>query len=240
MGAKKVKSHCAFFIIVAILSHANPFKHPANIWRVIMKQILFCCLLGLSLLVNGCETLSPQTAGEVAGSTPAVPASENAPSGSYAIGKGDVLEITVWREPMLSGETIVRNDGMVSVALLGDVRAEGRTPMELRDEIQSRLKEFVGEPAVTVTIRTPTSLKFYVVGEVRTPGEYNLVTDLTVVQGIARAGGFTEWAAKDKILLIRKENGVEKRFKVNYKDIIKGNGASQNVGLRPGDTIVVP
>jgi polysaccharide biosynthesis/export protein len=205
-----------------------------------MKQILCLFLLGLSLLVHGCETVSPRASGEEAGNPPAVQSSDNAPSGSYAIGKGDVLEITVWREPMLSGETVVRNDGMVSVALLGDVRAEGRTPMELRDEIQTRLKEFVGEPAVTVAVRTPTSLKFYVVGEVKTPGEYNLVTDLTVVQGIARAGGFTEWAAKDKILLFRKETGVEKRFRVNYKDIIKGRGASQNISLRPGDTIVVP
>jgi polysaccharide export outer membrane protein len=156
------------------------------------------------------------------------------------VGKGDVLEVTVWREPMLSGETVVRSDGMISVALLGDIRAAGRTPMELRNEIQNRLKEFIGEPAVTVTVRTPASQKFYVVGEVRTPGEYNLVTDLTVVQGIARAGGFTEWASKDKILLLRKENGVEKRIRINYKDIIKGEDSSQTLVLRAGDTIVVP
>jgi polysaccharide export outer membrane protein len=205
-----------------------------------MKKILLGCLLGLSLLIYGCETLVPGATGEAGNTPPTVLPSATAPGANYAIGKGDVLEISVWREPMLSGETVVRNDGMVSVALLGDIRAEGRTPMELRDEIQTRLKEFIGEPAVTVTVRTPTSLKFYVVGEVKTPGEYNLVTDLTVVQGIARAGGFTEWAAKDKILIIRKEDGVEKRFKVNYKDIIKGRGASQNVNLRPGDTIVVP
>ena len=205
-----------------------------------MKKILLYCLLGLSLLIQGCETLSPQAAGERADQSPAVQSSENAPGGNYSIGKGDALDISVWREPMLSGETVVRNDGMVSVALLGDVRAAGRTPMELRDEIQTRLKEFIGEPAVTVTVRTPTSLKFYVVGEVRTPGEYNLVTDLTIVQGLARAGGFTEWAVKDKILLLRKENGMERRIRVNYKNIIKGIDPAQNLTLRPGDTIVVP
>jgi polysaccharide biosynthesis/export protein len=205
-----------------------------------MKKTLLYCLLGLSLLIQGCETLSPQAAGERADQSSAVQSSENAPGGNYSIGKGDGLDISVWREPMLSGETVVRNDGMVSVALLGDVRAAGRTPMELRDEIQTRLKEFIGEPAVTVTVKTPTSLRFYVVGEVKTPGEYNLITDLTIVQGLARAGGFTEWAAKDKILLLRKENGVERRIKVNYKNIIKGKDPAQNLILRPGDTIVVP
>jgi polysaccharide export outer membrane protein len=205
-----------------------------------MKKILCCGLLSLCLLVHGCAGQSFQTDEATADKPPAVQSSANPAEGNYSVGKGDVLEVSVWREPMLSGETVVRNDGMVSVALLGDVRAEGRTPMELKNEIQSRLKEFVGEPAVTVTVKTPASQRFYVVGEVRTPGEYNLVTDLTVVQGIARAGGFTEWAVKDKILLIRKENGVERRIKINYKDILKGKGGTQNLILRAGDTIVVP
>ncbi len=165
---------------------------------------------------------------------------EVSPVEEYEIGKGDVLDISVWREPMLSGETVVRNDGMITVALLGDVKAVGRTPMELRNEIQTRLKEFIGEPAVTVTVRTPASQKFYVVGEVRTPGEYDLVKELTVVQGIARAGGFTEWAAKDRVLLIRREGPLERKIKINYKEIVKGKDSGQNLTLRANDTIVVP
>lgn len=165
---------------------------------------------------------------------------EVASVGEYEIGKGDILDISVWREPMLSGETVVRNDGMITVALLGDVKAVGRTPMELRNEIQMRLKEYIGEPAVTVTIRAPASQKFYVVGEVRTPGEYDLVKELTVVQGIARAGGFTEWAAKDRILLIRREGPSERKIKVNYKEIVKGKDSGQNLILQANDTIVVP
>jgi polysaccharide export outer membrane protein len=159
---------------------------------------------------------------------------------SYLIGKGDILEINVWREPMLSGETIVRNDGKISFTLLGDVQAAGRTTSDLKDEIQERLKSFLGEPVVTVMLRTPASQKFYVIGEVRTPGEYDLVKDMTVVQGIARAGGFTEWADKGKIVLLRKERGEEKKIRVNYKDIIKGNNIGQNILLRANDTIVVP
>ena len=141
---------------------------------------------------------------------------------------------------MLSGETVVRNDGNISFTLLGDVQAAGRTTSELKDEIQERLKTFLGEPVVTVMLRTPASQKFYVIGEVRAPGEFDLVKDMTVVQGIARAGGFTEWADKGKIILLRKEGGEERKIPVNYKDIIKGKNIDQNIMLRANDTIVVP
>jgi polysaccharide export outer membrane protein len=205
-----------------------------------MKTILLYGLASLLLCVGCAQTPFTHTAAKPADLPVSTPESASTPGGDYPVGKGDVLEVSVWREPMLSGETVVRSDGMISVALLGDISAAGRTPMELKNEIQKRLKEYIGEPAVTVTVKTPASQKFYVVGEVRTPGEYNLLTDLTVVQGIARAGGFTEWASKDKILLLRKENGVERRIRINYKDIIKGEDSSQAFLLRSGDTIVVP
>jgi polysaccharide biosynthesis/export protein len=205
-----------------------------------MKTILLYGLISLLLCAGCAQTPFTHTARGPADQPVSTPEPGSTPAGDYMVGKGDVLEVSVWREPMLSGETMVRSDGMISVALLGDIRAAGRTPMELKNEIQTRLKEFLGEPAVTVTVRTPASQKFYVVGEVKTPGEYNLVTDLTVVQGIARAGGFTEWASKDKILLLRKEDGMEKRIRVNYKEIVKGEDSSQNFILQVGDTIVVP
>lgn len=159
---------------------------------------------------------------------------------AYVIGKGDILEINVWREPMLSGETIVRNDGMISLTLVGDVQAAGRTTLELKGEIQERLKKFLGEPVVTVMLRTPSSQKFYVIGEVKTPGEFDLLKDMTVVQGIAKAGGFTEWADKGSIVILRHEDGVERRIPVSYKDIVKGKNTGQNILLRANDTIVVP
>lgn len=163
-----------------------------------------------------------------------------APGGNYAIGKGDVLEISVWREPMLSGETVVRNDGMISLALAGDIQAAGRTTMDVKEEIQTRLRQFIGEPVVTVMLKTAASQKFYVIGEVRTPGEYDLIKDMTAVQGIARAGGFTEWAKKDEIIILRKEGGIENKIPVNFKEIVKGRSVSQNIMLRANDTIVVP
>jgi polysaccharide export outer membrane protein len=159
---------------------------------------------------------------------------------AYTIGKGDILEINVWREPMLSGETIVRNDGMLSLTLAGDVQAAGRTTLQLKEEIQERLKKFLGDPVVTVMLRTPSSQKFYVIGEVKKPGEYDLVKDMTVVQGIAKAEGFTEWADKGSIVVLRQEGGVERRVPVSYKDIVKGKNVGQNILLRANDTIVVP
>jgi polysaccharide biosynthesis/export protein len=163
-----------------------------------------------------------------------------ADAGTYSIGKGDVLEVNVWREPMLSGEVVVRNDGMISLALAGDVPAAGRTTMDLKLEIQERLKKYLGEPVVTVILRTPASQKFYMVGEVKTPGEFDLIKEMTVVQAIARAGGFTEWAKKDKLLILRSEGGVEKRISVNYGDIVKGKAIEQNILLRANDTVIVP
>jgi len=206
-----------------------------------MKKILLGLLISLSILIY-CGLKSPAYAAEAKApdGKPALvrQGADNEVNGNYVLGKGDVLDITVWREPMLSGEALVRADGMISVGLLGDVRAVGRTPMDLKDEIQRRLKEFVAAPAVTVTLKTPASQKFYVIGEVKTPGEYDLAKNLTVVQAIARAGGFSEWASKDEILLIRKENGVEKRIKINYKDFVKGKD-TENPELKDNDTIVV-
>jgi polysaccharide biosynthesis/export protein len=205
-----------------------------------MKNVSLYLLLAL---FSSIVSLAPPV---ISGETQSGPdASASMPEGSsadgnYKIGKGDVLEINVWREPMLSGEIIVRNDGKISFTLLGDVQAADRTTSDLRDEIQERLKAFLGEPVVTVILRTAASQKFYVIGEIKTPGEFDLIKDMTVVQGIARAGGFTEWADKGNIILLRKEDGAEKKIRINYKDIIKGKNVSQNILLRTNDTIIVP
>jgi polysaccharide export outer membrane protein len=167
-------------------------------------------------------------------------AHEEETAGSYRIGKGDVLEINVWKEPILSGETIVRSDGMVSLTLIGDVQAAGRTPMELRDDIQKRLVDYVEDPTVSILLKAQTSQKYYVIGEVKLPGEYDLVKDLNIVQAIARAGGFGEWADKDDIIVLRTLNGVEQRIKVDYKEIVKGVNTLQNIPIQASDTIIIP
>lgn len=159
---------------------------------------------------------------------------------AYKIGSGDILQILVWKEPDLSTEIFVRMDGMISLQLLNDIQASGRTPMQLKEDIEKRLKEFVEETTVTVIVKVPTSQKYYILGEIGRTGEYDLLKELTILQAFARAGGFTEWAAKTKIILLRIENGKEKIITINYKDIIKGKDFSQNILIKANDTIIVP
>jgi polysaccharide export outer membrane protein len=123
---------------------------------------------------------------------------------------------------------------------LNDVQADGLTPTEVKNSIEVRLKEYIEHPVVTVTVRDPVSQKFYILGEVVNTGEYPLVKHLTVLQAFALAGGFTEWASKKEIILLRNENGKDKVFRINYKNIAKGKDFSQNIKLKADDTIIVP
>jgi polysaccharide export outer membrane protein len=160
---------------------------------------------------------------------------------AYKIGSGDILEIVTWKEPDFSrGEVLVRTDGKISFPLLGDVQAAGRTPAEIRIDIESGLKDYVDNPIVTVTVKNPLSQKFYILGEVKKTGEYPLIKGLTVLQAFAIAGGFTDWASKKEIILLRYENGKEKVYNVNYKRIVNDKDFSQNIRIKTDDTIIVP
>jgi polysaccharide export outer membrane protein len=159
----------------------------------------------------------------------------------YRIGGGDVLEITTWKEPDFSREAVlVRLDGKITFPLLDDIQAQGRTPAQVKAEIEEKLAAYIEGPIVTVTVRDPASKKFYILGEVVRTGEYPLVKNLSVLQAFALAGGFTEWASKREIILLRSEGGRDKLFRVNYKNIVKGDDFSQNIKIQPDDTIIVP
>ncbi len=163
-------------------------------------------------------------------------------SGDYIIGKEDVLEISVWKSTELSLSTIVRPDGMISLPLIGEVQADGRTPKELQTELQERLKEFKQGPVVSIIVRESNSKSFFITGEIIRPGKYPLRSDTTITQAIAVAGGFSQWANKDKIILIRKSplNPEGHRVPIKYSDIIGGTNMRANILLRSGDTIIVP
>jgi polysaccharide export outer membrane protein len=159
----------------------------------------------------------------------------------YQIGVGDLMEIITWKEPDFSRENVfVRTDGKISFPLLNDFPAAGLSPMELKYNLEKALKAYVDHPVVTVHVTNPLSQKFYVLGEVMRTGEYPLVKHLTVLQAFALAGGFTEWASKNEIILLRNEGGRDKIFRINYKNIIKGKDFSQNLKLKADDTIIVP
>jgi polysaccharide export outer membrane protein len=161
--------------------------------------------------------------------------------GTYIIGAGDILEITTWKEEDFSRETVpVRLDGMITFPLIDDIPAEGRTTMQVKAAIEEKLRDYVSAPNVTVHLQASLSKRFYVLGEVVNTGEYPLIKNYTVLQAFAMAGGFTEWASKKEILLLRKVDGEDKILRINYRQIIKGKDFDQNVRIQPDDTIIVP
>jgi polysaccharide export outer membrane protein len=163
-----------------------------------------------------------------------------ADSDTYIIGPEDVLSINVWREEALSRQVPVRSDGKISLPLVDEVHAAGLTPLQLKEKLILRLKEFIDNPNVSVIVTAANSQKVYVSGEVRTPGVYQLRGETTLLQVIPMAGGFTEWADQKKVLVIRKEGEKDRRIVVNYKKIVSGDDMGANIVLKPGDTIIVP
>ena len=164
-----------------------------------------------------------------------------ADSDSYIIGSEDVLYIHVWGEDKtLSKQITVRIDGKISMPLVDDIQAAGLTPLQLKGKLTERLKDFVEAPNVTVIVMEANSFKVYFSGQVKTPGVLRLRTETSIAQAISMVGGFTDWANQSKIIIIRREDGKEKRFTVNYKKIISGKDLQSNIILKSGDTIIVP
>jgi len=157
----------------------------------------------------------------------------------YVIGIDDVLRIAVWKEPDLSATLPVRSDGMISLPLLNDVLAAGLTPMQLAAVLTQKLKKYIAAPRVTVVVTQANSHRIYVLGEVLHTGPVTLLHNMTVLQALATAG-FTQFANTKGIYVLRTDSGQEQRIPFNYKRVIKGEAASQNILLKPGDTIVVP
>jgi polysaccharide export outer membrane protein len=161
--------------------------------------------------------------------------------GSFIIGNDDVLAINVWKEPDLSRSIQVRSDGKISLPLVGEVQAAGRTPVQLELDISSKLQNYIAKPEVTVMVSQINSKKFNILGQVTKPGSYSLALAPTVMDAIATAGGLRDFAKQKTIYILRQNpSGGESRIPFNYKDFIKGKNLNQNVKLEPHDTIVVP
>jgi polysaccharide biosynthesis/export protein len=161
------------------------------------------------------------------------------PAPDYRIGADDVLHVAVWKEAELTATVPVRSDGKISIPLLNDVQAAGLTPMELSASLTEKLKKYLDDPRVTVVVSQINHQRIYVVGEVLRHGPMGLLPDMTVLQALATAG-LTQFANTKRIYVLRSVNGVEQRFPVNYKRLLKGEEMSQNIELKTGDTIVVP
>ena len=170
---------------------------------------------------------------------PAIPAGVTPPAG-YVIGPDDQLSIVYWRDKDLSAEVVVRPDGLISLPLLNDVAAAGLTPEELRVVVTKGASKFIEEPTVSVVVKAINSRKVFITGQVAKPGPFPLGGPMTVLQLIAQAGGVAEYANKSEIVVIRNENGKQSTFSFNYDQVIKRKNLSQNIELKPGDTVIVP
>jgi polysaccharide export outer membrane protein len=158
----------------------------------------------------------------------------------YKIGPQDVLRIDVWKEPDISRTIPVRPDGKVSLPLLNDVQAAGLTAMQLAGSLRESLSKYLTSPQVTVTVTEINSRRVYITGEVTRAGALPLLPNMTVLQALSSAGGFTQFAKLKNIYVLRTENGKQVKYPFNYKEVVKGNLAEQNILLQPGDVIVVP
>jgi polysaccharide biosynthesis/export protein len=160
---------------------------------------------------------------------------------TYLIGPGDVLAVTVWKEPDISKALPVRSDGKISLPLAGEIEAGGKTPKGLEQEISSRLQAYISDPEVTVIVQEIKSRKFNILGQITKPGTYLLTDSTTVLDAIAMAGGFRDFAKRTAIYVLRvKSDGTPEKLPFNYKEVIKGSYSARNVKLEPHDTIVVP
>ena len=160
----------------------------------------------------------------------------------YFIGPEDVLDITVWRNADLSKEVTVRPDGRISLPLIGDIVAVGKTAAQLSEDISAKLKEYKENPQVSIVVKEVNSYAIYVLGEVVKPGKYALRTKTTLLQAVTIASGFTPTAARNKIVIFRfaPDGGGQIKIKVSYDDIVLRDGSNQNIEMKPGDQIVVP
>jgi polysaccharide export outer membrane protein len=176
-------------------------------------------------------------------------AGENHPAGvqaahsddTYVIGANDVLAINVWKEPDVSRSVPVRSDGKISLPLVGELQASGQTPRQLEQEITKRLLSYISEPEVTVIVTDSKSQKINILGMVAKPGAYLLTSSTTVLDAVALAGGFKDFAKQKSIYVLRQgTDGTQKRIPFNYKEVIKGKNPEQNIRLQAGDTVVIP
>jgi len=158
----------------------------------------------------------------------------------YRLGPEDIIEVSVWKEPELTKQLVVRPDGRISYPLIGEIPAAGKTVKDIQEDISHKLEKFVTDASVTVILLKPQYYKFYVTGRVNKPGEFLVGRPTSVLQAIAMAGGLTPFASPRSIKIVRKEGGQDRVFPFNYKDVSKGLMLTQDIILQPGDVVVVP
>ena len=171
---------------------------------------------------------------------PGLVIAQQSPGLEYRIGPEDVLHISVWKEKDLDRKVLVRPDGGISFPLVGDIQVSGRTPLEVQDEIRSRLQRYVPDAEVTVSADKISGYTVFVLGEVNKPGQFTLGRYVDVVQALTLAGGTTPYASERNMKILRRQDGREVTYSFDFRDIKRGRNLKQNIILQSGDVVVVP
>ena len=209
-------------------------RHTRNsIYSTVLVWAFVCFLVSVAPLGRPDALASDEA--PLASATDPVTKEDN-----YIIGAGDVLEVLVWKEPDLSRTVHVRPDGRISLPLIDDIKASGSTTVALKERITSAFADYIDSPAVYVMLQENRSKKIYIIGMVASPGEYLLERPITVLQAIAAAGGFKEWAKKEDIVIFRHGESAQTRVEFNYERVVSGKEVEQNIVLKPDDVIIVP
>jgi polysaccharide biosynthesis/export protein len=204
-----------------------------------MKKVLLHVIALVLITLVGVTGPVPVSAGDLADASEGVVSVINT-GPEYIIGPGDVLDISMWKDEALTRQVVVLPDGKISFPLAGQLQAGGRSLRELRQDLEEKIKPYVPEPVLSVEVRQVNSMLIYVIGRVNTPGRFTLNTNITVLQGLAIAGGLNPFARRAKIRVVREENGKSVTFLFNYDDVVEGKHFEQNIELKRGDLIVVP
>jgi len=205
-----------------------------------LAHLILAVLIATGINAPASDQAKSKVSDQTNSQTPAPVEAEVQPDG-YVIGEDDVLAVNVWKEPEISRSVPVRPDGKISLPLIGDLRASGRTPVQLQDDIKRQLLNYLSDPEVSVIVQEAKSQKFNILGEVERPGSYVLSRSMTVLDAIALAGGFRDFAKTSKVYVLRvNADGSRACIPFNYKEVIRGRKLSQNVELETHDTVVVP
>ena len=216
--------------------------------RLMIHALAVCCMVGAASLMGQTQSANLNSSSPAA-SDAVKPADATKPADTpkavaipmgYIVGDSDVIHVNVWKEPEVSQTVVVRTDGNISLPLINEVKVSGLTPLQIQDMVAEKLKNFLNNPQVTVTVIEIRSKRAFITGEVARPGTYSLNAETSVLQLIAQAGGFTPFAKKDSIVVLRTEDGRQSRLKFKYKEVVQGKKTEQNIALHPGDTVVVP
>lgn len=218
---------------------------PLALWHGTLRVLLTAGLASIPIVLTAQapprsqappSSVVPPAAAGTAAPKPAGPAP---PPADYVIGSDDILSVKVWQDERMSGDVVVRPDGMVTIALINDIKAAGLTPAQFRESLQKAALEFVKVPTVDVVVKQINSRKIFLTGEVNKPAAYPLSSRMTITQAIAMAGGLTEYANKGRVTILRTDAGKTIVLRVNYGDLMNGKNLHQNYELKVGDVVTV-